>query len=40
MTLLMRKVRLIEDEVRFYVGEIVLAIEVIHKHNHINTYVS
>ncbi|XP_038896153.1 serine/threonine-protein kinase 38-like isoform X1 [Benincasa hispida] len=36
MTLLMRKDTLTEDEARFYVGEIVLAIESIHKHNYIH----
>ncbi|KAL5099039.1 hypothetical protein RYX36_003366 [Vicia faba] len=33
MTLLMRKDTLTEDEAQFYVGETVLAIESIHKHN-------
>ncbi|KAJ7969211.1 Non-specific serine/threonine protein kinase [Quillaja saponaria] len=36
MTLLMRKDTLTEDEARFYVGESVLAIESIHKHNYIH----
>ncbi|MBA0870848.1 hypothetical protein Goshw_017933 [Gossypium schwendimanii] len=36
MTLLMRKDTLTEDEARFYVGETVLAIEYIHKHNYIH----
>ncbi|XP_030969032.1 serine/threonine-protein kinase tricorner-like [Quercus lobata] len=36
MTLLMRKETLSEDEARFYVGETVLAIESIHKHNYIH----
>ncbi|KAK7245355.1 hypothetical protein RIF29_40195 [Crotalaria pallida] len=36
MTLLMRKDTLSEDEARFYVGETVLAIESIHKHNYIH----
>ncbi|XP_027364042.1 serine/threonine-protein kinase tricorner-like isoform X2 [Abrus precatorius] len=36
MTLLMRKDILTEDETRFYVGETVLAIESIHKHNYIH----
>ncbi|XP_023004815.1 serine/threonine-protein kinase 38-like [Cucurbita maxima] len=36
MTLLMRKDTLTDDEARFYVGEIVLAIESIHKHNYIH----
>ncbi|KAG0477547.1 hypothetical protein HPP92_012266 [Vanilla planifolia] len=36
MTLLMRKDTLTEDEARFYVGEAVLAIESIHKHNYIH----
>ncbi|KAF1879280.1 hypothetical protein Lal_00047954 [Lupinus albus] len=36
MTLLMRKNTLTEDEARFYVGEIVLAIESIHKRNYIH----
>lgn len=39
MTLLMRKDTLTEDEARFYVGEIVLAIESIHKHNYIHRSV-
>ncbi|CAL0316702.1 unnamed protein product [Lupinus luteus] len=36
MTLLMRKDVLTEDEARFYVGETVLALESIHKHNYIH----
>ncbi|KAK7277560.1 hypothetical protein RJT34_22575 [Clitoria ternatea] len=36
MTLLMRKDTLTEDEARFYVGETVLAVESIHKHNYIH----
>lgn len=36
MTLLMRKDTLTEDEAKFYVGETVLAIESIHKHNYIH----
>ncbi|KAL1535685.1 non-specific serine/threonine protein kinase [Salvia divinorum] len=36
MTLLMRKDILTEDETRFYVGETVLAIESIHKHNYVH----
>ncbi|KAK7278410.1 hypothetical protein RJT34_23438 [Clitoria ternatea] len=36
MTLLMRKDILTEDEARFYVGETILAIESIHKHNYIH----
>ncbi|XP_022873828.1 serine/threonine-protein kinase tricorner-like, partial [Olea europaea var. sylvestris] len=36
MTLLMRKDTLTEDEARFYVGETVLAIESIHKHNYVH----
>eukprot|EP00271_Cylindrocystis_brebissonii_P021593 TRINITY_DN780_c0_g1_i2.p1 TRINITY_DN780_c0_g1~~TRINITY_DN780_c0_g1_i2.p1 ORF type:complete len:443 (-),score=97.24 TRINITY_DN780_c0_g1_i2:1242-2570(-) len=36
MTLLMRKDTLDEDEARFYVGQTVLAIESIHKHNYIH----
>lgn len=36
MTLLMRKDTLTEDESRFYVGQTVLAIESIHKHNYIH----
>jgi protein-serine/threonine kinase len=39
MTLLMRKDTLTEDEARFYVGETVLAIESIHKHNYIHRYL-
>lgn len=39
MTLLMRKDTLTEDEARFYVGETVLAIEAIHRHNYIHRYV-
>jgi len=38
MTLLMRKDILTEDEARFYVGETVLAIESIHKHNYIHRW--
>ncbi|MED6206829.1 hypothetical protein PIB30_030390 [Stylosanthes scabra] len=36
MTLLMRKDILTEDETRFYIGETVLAIESIHRHNYIH----
>ncbi|KAF9599356.1 hypothetical protein IFM89_036813 [Coptis chinensis] len=36
MTLLMRKDTLTEDEARFYVGETVLAIASIHRHNYIH----
>ncbi|KAH7299019.1 hypothetical protein KP509_25G069800 [Ceratopteris richardii] len=36
MTLLMRKDTLTEDEARFYIGQAVLAIESIHKHNYIH----
>ncbi|XP_058094605.1 uncharacterized protein LOC131240407 isoform X2 [Magnolia sinica] len=36
MTLLMRKDTLTEDEARFYIGETVLAVESIHKHNYIH----
>ncbi|KAL8092989.1 hypothetical protein AgCh_035027 [Apium graveolens] len=36
MTLLMRKDTLTEEEAKFYVGETVLAIESIHKHNYIH----
>ncbi|KAK1283727.1 Serine/threonine-protein kinase AtPK1/AtPK6 [Acorus calamus] len=36
MTLLMRKDTLTEDDARFYVGQTVLAIESIHKHNYIH----
>jgi hypothetical protein len=36
MTLLMRKDTLTEHEARFYVGQAVLAIESIHKHNYIH----
>ncbi|KAI4342666.1 hypothetical protein MLD38_027260 [Melastoma candidum] len=36
MTLLMRKDILTDDEARFYVGETVLSIESIHKHNYIH----
>ncbi|XVF86109.1 hypothetical protein PTKIN_Ptkin18bG0014600 [Pterospermum kingtungense] len=36
MTLLMRKDTLNEDEARFYVGQMVLAIESIHKHNYVH----
>jgi len=39
MTLLMRKDTLTEDEARFYIGETVLAIESIHKHNYIHRSV-
>lgn len=39
MTLLMRKDTLTEDEAKFYVGETVLAIESIHKHNYIHRLV-
>lgn len=39
MTLLMRKDTLTEDEARFYVGQCVLAIESIHKHNYIHRYL-
>lgn len=39
MTLLMRKDTLTEDEARFYVGQTVLAIESIHKHNYIHRCV-
>lgn len=39
MTLLMRKDTLTEEEARFYVGETVLAIESIHKHNYIHRLV-
>jgi len=38
MTLLMRKDTLTEDEARFYVGQTVLAIESIHRHNYIHRY--
>lgn len=38
MTLLMRKDTLTEDEARFYIGETILAIESIHKHNYIHRY--
>ncbi|TQD89114.1 hypothetical protein C1H46_025341 [Malus baccata] len=37
MTLLMRMDTLTEDEARFYIGETVLAIESIHKHNYIHS---
>lgn len=40
MTLLMRKDTLTEDEARFYVGQAVLAIESIHKHNYIHRFTS
>ena len=40
MTLLMRKDTLTEDEARFYVGQTVLAIESIHKHNYIHRFTS
>eukprot|EP00850_Spirogloea_muscicola_P025855 SM004572S16479 [mRNA] locus=s4572:53:1091:+ [translate_table: standard] len=36
MTLLMRKDTLTEDEARFYIGQTVLAIESIHRHNYIH----
>ncbi|WOL04287.1 serine/threonine-protein kinase tricorner-like isoform X2 [Canna indica] len=36
MTLLMRKDTLREEDARFYIGELVLAIESIHKHNYIH----
>ncbi|XP_072953983.1 uncharacterized protein [Typha angustifolia] len=36
MMLLMRKETLTEDEARFYIGQTVLAIESIHKHNYIH----
>ncbi|XP_022724054.1 serine/threonine-protein kinase tricorner-like isoform X2 [Durio zibethinus] len=36
MTLLIRKDTLTEDEARFYVGQTVLAIESIHKHNYVH----
>ncbi|XP_020678061.1 serine/threonine-protein kinase 38 isoform X1 [Dendrobium catenatum] len=36
MTLLMRKDTLTEEEAKFYVGQTVLAIESIHKHNYIH----
>eukprot|EP00270_Netrium_digitus_P006460 TRINITY_DN1896_c0_g1_i1.p1 TRINITY_DN1896_c0_g1~~TRINITY_DN1896_c0_g1_i1.p1 ORF type:complete len:585 (+),score=180.34 TRINITY_DN1896_c0_g1_i1:256-2010(+) len=36
MTLLMRKDTLSEDEARFYIGQTVLAVESIHKHNYIH----
>lgn len=38
MTLLTRKDTLTEDEARFYVGQTVLAIESIHKHNYIHRF--
>ncbi|KAL8170364.1 hypothetical protein V2J09_022168 [Rumex salicifolius] len=38
MTLLMRKDTLTEDKARFYIAEIVLAIESIHKHNYVHRY--
>lgn len=38
MTLLMRKDTLTEDEARFYVGQTVLAIESIHKHNYVHRF--
>ncbi|PKA64059.1 Serine/threonine-protein kinase [Apostasia shenzhenica] len=37
MTLLMRKDTLTEEEARFYVGQTILAIESIHKHNYIHS---
>lgn len=40
MTLLMRKDTLSEDEARFYVGQTVLAIESIHKHNYVHRFPS
>lgn len=40
MALLMREDILTEEEARFYVAEIVLAIESIHKHNYIHRFVS
>ncbi|XP_050127849.1 uncharacterized protein LOC126604612 [Malus sylvestris] len=39
MTLLIRKDTLTEDEASFYIGETVLAIESIHKHNYIHRYI-
>ncbi|TQD92623.1 hypothetical protein C1H46_021734 [Malus baccata] len=39
MTLLMRNDTLTEDEARFYIGETILAIESIHKHNYIHRYI-
>lgn len=39
MTLLMRKDTLTEDEAKFYVGETVLAIASIHRHNYIHRFV-
>ena len=39
MSLLMRKDVLTEDESRFYVGETILAIESIHKHNYFHRFV-
>ncbi|CAN6697988.1 unnamed protein product [Malus baccata var. baccata] len=39
MTLLIPKDTLTEDEASFYIGEIVLAIKSIHKHNYIHRYV-
>ncbi|RZC80231.1 hypothetical protein C5167_042807 [Papaver somniferum] len=36
MTLLMRRDTLTEDEAKFYIGETILAIESIHKHNYIH----
>lgn len=38
MTLLMRKDTLTEYEAKFYVGEAVLAIESIHRHNYIHRF--
>lgn len=38
MTLLMRKDTLTEEEAKFYVGQTVLAIESIHKHNYIHRH--
>lgn len=40
MALLMREDILTEEEARFYVAEIVLAIKSIHKHNYIHKFVS
>lgn len=40
MTLLMRKDTLTEEEARFYIGETVLAIESIHRHNYIHRSVT
>lgn len=38
MTLLMRKDTLTEEEAKFYIGQTVLAIESIHKHNYIHRH--